>query len=189
MSADGARRSRIGLYLRGGERHATWLELFFDLVFVVAVAQLARYLHDHLTVGGAIEFLFLMLPVWSAWMGFSYFADLFDVKDGAVTGVDLWYELRRAVALFKRQEQPARPAGERLRWRRHREKDRGVKVALETVWSVTQSCVQLLPPITRGLVLLGWIVAYIMSPASAVEIAPAEIASLTKWLSSPTWSP
>jgi AsmA protein len=36
----------------------------------------------------------------------------FDVKDGAVTGVDLWYELRRAVALFKRQELPARPAGE-----------------------------------------------------------------------------
>jgi AsmA protein len=36
----------------------------------------------------------------------------FDVKDGAVTGVDLWYELRRAVALFKRQALPARPAGE-----------------------------------------------------------------------------
>ncbi len=36
----------------------------------------------------------------------------FDVKDGAVTGLDLWYELRRAVALFKRQEPPTRPAGE-----------------------------------------------------------------------------
>jgi AsmA protein len=36
----------------------------------------------------------------------------FDVKDGAITGVDLWYELRRAVALFKRLEQPTRPAGE-----------------------------------------------------------------------------
>jgi AsmA protein len=36
----------------------------------------------------------------------------FDVKDGAVAGLDLWYELRRAVALFKRQAPPARPAGE-----------------------------------------------------------------------------
>jgi AsmA protein len=36
----------------------------------------------------------------------------FDVKDGAVAGLDLWYELRRAVALFKRQAMPARPAGE-----------------------------------------------------------------------------
>jgi AsmA protein len=36
----------------------------------------------------------------------------FDVKDGAITGLDLWYELQRAVALFKRQALPARPAGE-----------------------------------------------------------------------------
>lgn len=36
----------------------------------------------------------------------------FDVKDGAITGLDLWYELRRALALFKRQALPARPAGE-----------------------------------------------------------------------------
>jgi low temperature requirement protein LtrA len=28
------------------ERHATWLELFFDLVVVAAVGQLARLLHD-----------------------------------------------------------------------------------------------------------------------------------------------
>ncbi len=36
----------------------------------------------------------------------------FDVKDGAVTGMDLWFELRRAVALFKRLPPPTRPAGE-----------------------------------------------------------------------------
>ncbi|MFG1604966.1 low temperature requirement protein A [Actinoplanes sp. NPDC049265] len=28
------------------ERHATWLELFFDLVIVVAVARLAELLHE-----------------------------------------------------------------------------------------------------------------------------------------------
>ena len=27
------------------ERHATWLELFFDLVFVFAISQLAHFLH------------------------------------------------------------------------------------------------------------------------------------------------
>lgn len=36
----------------------------------------------------------------------------FAVKDGAITGMDLWFELRRALALFKRQALPARPAGE-----------------------------------------------------------------------------
>ncbi|MGI5238040.1 low temperature requirement protein A [Dactylosporangium sp. CA-139066] len=32
------------------ERHATWLELFFDLVIVAAVAQLAHLLHDGISV-------------------------------------------------------------------------------------------------------------------------------------------
>ena len=63
---------------RPGERHATWLELFFDLVFVLAIAELAHYLHDHLTPGGFLGFAFLFVPVWSAWMGFTYYADLFE---------------------------------------------------------------------------------------------------------------
>ena len=71
------------LYLRGGSRHANWLELFFDLVFVLAVAQLGGYFHDHLTAAGMLSFVFLLLPVWSAWMGFSYFSDLFDVDTPA----------------------------------------------------------------------------------------------------------
>jgi AsmA protein len=32
----------------------------------------------------------------------------FDIKEGAVNGVDLWYELRRARALWKREAQPQR---------------------------------------------------------------------------------
>jgi AsmA protein len=35
----------------------------------------------------------------------------FNVRDGAVDGMDLWYEIRRALALFKRQAAPARAAG------------------------------------------------------------------------------
>jgi AsmA protein len=35
----------------------------------------------------------------------------FDIRDGAVTGVDLWYEIRRALALFKRQAAPERASG------------------------------------------------------------------------------
>ena len=40
-------------------RHATWLELFFDLVFVVAVAQLASLLSHDLTWSGLGKFVFL----------------------------------------------------------------------------------------------------------------------------------
>jgi AsmA protein len=35
----------------------------------------------------------------------------FDIKDGAINGVDLWYEIRRALALFKQQSAPTRESG------------------------------------------------------------------------------
>ena len=35
----------------------------------------------------------------------------FNVKDGAVNGLDIWYEIQRAVAVFKRQAVPARSPG------------------------------------------------------------------------------
>lgn len=66
--------------VRGGreERHVTWLELFFDLVFVVAVAQVAHGLEEHMTAGGLLAYAALFVPVWWLWMDFSYYADQFD---------------------------------------------------------------------------------------------------------------
>jgi low temperature requirement protein LtrA len=64
-----------------GERRASWLELFFDLVFVVAIAQLAEQLvRDHSLRGFGI-FVGLFLPVFIAWQGFSIYADRFDTDD------------------------------------------------------------------------------------------------------------
>jgi len=82
----------------GGGRHATWLELFFDLVFVLAIAELARYLHDHLTVAGFLGFTFLFLPVWLVWSNFSYYADLFDV-DGPLYRVTMLLAMLFSIAL------------------------------------------------------------------------------------------
>lgn len=77
----------LRLYAEDGkehrERHATWLELFFDLVFVVAIAQLAHLLHDHLDWGGITSFVVLFVPVWWLWIDFSYYADQFTVERGA----------------------------------------------------------------------------------------------------------
>jgi low temperature requirement protein LtrA len=61
-----------------GEQHVTPFELFFDLVFVFAVMQLSRRLVDHLTVGGAVETLLLLLVVWSAWVTTTWVTNWFD---------------------------------------------------------------------------------------------------------------
>jgi len=62
-------------------RTSTWLELFLDLCFVVAVAALAKGLHDDPTLGGALRFTAFFVPVWWAWMGFTWYATAFDNDD------------------------------------------------------------------------------------------------------------
>jgi low temperature requirement protein LtrA len=63
------------------DRHATWLELFFDLVFVVAVAEAAHLLELDQSPGGILRFAALFVPVYVAWQGFSIYADRFDTDD------------------------------------------------------------------------------------------------------------
>jgi len=63
------------------DRRATWLELFFDLVFVVAVAQLSVALSDDRTPEGFLIFCGLFVPVWWAWVGYTFYADRFDTDD------------------------------------------------------------------------------------------------------------
>jgi low temperature requirement protein LtrA len=63
------------------DRRATWLELFFDLVFVAAVGQLANALSGRPTPTRFFEFLGLFVPVWWAWMGYTFYANRFDTDD------------------------------------------------------------------------------------------------------------
>lgn len=67
---------------QGRTRHATWLELFFDLVFVLAIAELAHLLHSDYSWSGIIGFAALFVPVWWLWIDFSYYADQFDIDEG-----------------------------------------------------------------------------------------------------------
>lgn len=80
-TANTTRRAPLLRVGEEGERHATWLELFFDLVFVVAIAALASFLHNHLTAGGFLGFALLFVPVGWAWMSFAYYADQYDTDD------------------------------------------------------------------------------------------------------------
>jgi low temperature requirement protein LtrA len=66
---------------RAEERTSTWLELFFDLCFVVAVAALASGLHEEPNLDGMLRFLGLFVPVWWSWMIFTWYATAFDNDD------------------------------------------------------------------------------------------------------------
>jgi low temperature requirement protein LtrA len=68
-------------------RSATVLELFFDLCFVVAVAQAAAALHHEVRDGhvgnGVVGYVTLFFAIWWAWMNFTWFASAYDTDDVA----------------------------------------------------------------------------------------------------------
>ena len=66
---------------KGQPRHATWLELFYDLVFVVAVSQLAHELSDNVSWRGFLEYAGLFAPLWWTWIGTTFYANRFDSDD------------------------------------------------------------------------------------------------------------
>lgn len=63
-SSIGAMRDRAG----GGHARVTYVELFFDLVFVFAITQLSHGLIQHPTLLGLVETALLMMAVWWAWI-------------------------------------------------------------------------------------------------------------------------
>jgi len=66
-------------------KRANWLELFFDLVFVFAVAKATHVLvhthGGHVSAGQYGTFMLIMIPLWWAWVGHTLFATRFDTED------------------------------------------------------------------------------------------------------------
>jgi low temperature requirement protein LtrA len=62
---------------QGGQR-VTFVELFFDLVYVLAVTQLSHLLLEHLGVHGAAQTALLLMAVWTAWIYNAWFTNWFD---------------------------------------------------------------------------------------------------------------
>ncbi len=63
------------------ERRASWLELFFDLVFAGAVAQLAGAFQEHPGLATLARFLMLFTPIWWLWVQLTFYADRHESDD------------------------------------------------------------------------------------------------------------
>lgn len=64
------------------ERRASWLELFFDVGFVAAIAQLSSSLAHDYSTAALLRFAFLLFLVWWAWLGQTLYTTRFDAEDG-----------------------------------------------------------------------------------------------------------
>jgi low temperature requirement protein LtrA len=62
-------------------RRASWLELFFDLIFVAAVAQVGVPLREDYTLHGLMRYALMFLLIWWAWLGHTMYSTRFDADD------------------------------------------------------------------------------------------------------------
>jgi len=65
----------------GGHRTATWLELFYDLAFVVAIAVLGGRLLADISWTGLWSFLGYFALLWWLWASNTFYADRYDTDD------------------------------------------------------------------------------------------------------------
>jgi low temperature requirement protein LtrA len=69
-------------FLRARKKHehskVTFVELFFDLVFVFAVTQLSHSLLEHLTLAGVVQTALLLMAVWWVWIYTSWVTNWLD---------------------------------------------------------------------------------------------------------------
>lgn len=63
------------------DRSVTFLELFYDLVYVAVIAQLSHRLAYDMSLNGIINFIFLFILVWWAWFNGAIYHDLHGNND------------------------------------------------------------------------------------------------------------
>jgi low temperature requirement protein LtrA len=76
-------RRRLTAAMREGEQVSP-LELFFDLVFVLALTQCTQLMSDYPTWGGLGKGLLVLGLLWWAWVGYSWITSVVDPEDDSV---------------------------------------------------------------------------------------------------------
>src|SRR5262249_28140546 len=66
------------------EQRTSYLELFFDLVFVFAITQVTTLINEHPTAGGFARSALVLGVVWWAWSGYAWLTNAIDIDSFGV---------------------------------------------------------------------------------------------------------
>jgi low temperature requirement protein LtrA len=83
MSAEDRHGPRVRAVMREGER-VTPLELFFDLVFVLALTQCTTLVTRTPTWEGVLKAMLVLGVLWWSWGGYAWLTSVLDPEEGAV---------------------------------------------------------------------------------------------------------
>jgi low temperature requirement protein LtrA len=85
MSATAPTRTpRFTAVLRGDEGRVTPLELFFDLVFVLALTQCTALMAHEATWEGLAKGMLVLGVLWWSWVGYAWLTSVVDPEEGSV---------------------------------------------------------------------------------------------------------
>jgi low temperature requirement protein LtrA len=83
-TAASPRQPRVAAVLRSGEDRVKPLELFFDLVFVLALTQCTALMADEPTWEGLAKGLLILALLWWSWVGYAWLTSVVDPEEGAI---------------------------------------------------------------------------------------------------------
>lgn len=87
MATDRAARL---LRTREDPQRASYMELFFDLAFIFALAELTRAVRDDTSAGGTLRTLLLLAAIWWVWTVTAWSSDWFSPDSPFVRGLLAW---------------------------------------------------------------------------------------------------
>lgn len=75
------------------ERRISWLELFYDLVYVIAIARITHHLALHITWNGFLEYACLFFLIFWGWLNGSLYHDIHGTRGLRTQLMTLWQVL------------------------------------------------------------------------------------------------
>jgi low temperature requirement protein LtrA len=63
------------------EKKPTWLELFYDLIYVAAFIQLGNLLSKDVSWAQFIKVAGIFIPLWISWTGYSFYSNQYNIDD------------------------------------------------------------------------------------------------------------
>jgi low temperature requirement protein LtrA len=75
------------------ERKISWLELFYDLVYVIAIAKITHHLSEHLNLPALLDYAYLFIMIFWGWLNGSMHHDLHASEGLRTRLMTLWQML------------------------------------------------------------------------------------------------
>ena len=72
------------------ERKISWLELFYDLVYVIAIARITHHLAEHPDVSGMLDYTYFFIMIFWGWLNGSLYHDMHGSTGLRTSLMTLW---------------------------------------------------------------------------------------------------